>query len=172
MTVSIRQLRDKLCRELAQSEQSAAVHCEREARRYGAHPPGHVLRAIASHAREMRAPLSGVIEARQPFGARVGRAVGEAFSAIRHFAADRVIDAERSYRATLLGVRHGLDVARLLHEVLLQQQDARGARTCDLLIDQRSQLVVDAEAALRWFARNPDVALHSSTSIKPQLRLS
>lgn len=165
MTVSIRHLRDKLARELAQSEHSASAHCAREARRYGAHPPAEALRAIANHADAMRALLARVIDAEQPLGARLGRAVGEAFSTIRDLAADRMIDAERSYRATLLGVKHGLDVARLLRAVLLEQQDVRGAEVLDQLLAERTNLVHGAENELPWFARNPDIALQSSTAI-------
>jgi hypothetical protein len=34
----------------------------------------------------------------------------------------RFVDAERSYRATLLGLRHGVDVARLLREVIVSRR--------------------------------------------------
>jgi hypothetical protein len=155
-------LRDKLCRELAQSEHDAIVHCVREARRYGRQPPGQILRAVADHARQIRPALGRVWGDGPPLGIRAGQAVGEAFSALRHLATDWIIDAERSYRATLLGLRHGLDAARLLREVLVQQQDRDAQRVCDELIAGRGELLTGVEDRLRWFAAHPDVALRSA----------
>jgi hypothetical protein len=169
MTSALQTLRDKLVRELAQTEQSAAVHCEREARRYHGHPPGQALRAISKHAIAMRRELLFLADLKQPFGARLGRTLGEALSALRQLAIDRVVDAERSYRATLLGVRHGVDVARLLREVFVQQQDAGSARSCDLLLGERVRLVEEAERVLGWFARNPAQAVRSATTLQAAL---
>jgi hypothetical protein len=163
---AIQELREKLCRELAQSEHDAVVHCTREARRYGALPPGQAFRAIAAHAKENRPRLKAVWGAKQRLGIRAGRAVGEVFSMLRHAAVDWAIDAERSYRATLLGLRHGLDAARLLREVLIQQQDDDARRRCDQLIEGRDRLLSRAEHRLRWFAEHPEVALRSS---RPQV---
>lgn len=164
MTSPIRKLRDKLCRELAQTEQSAAVHCAREARRYGALPPGELLRAISEHAEVMRPSLRDLLEHEQSFGARLGRGIGEGLSTLRHLAIDRVVDAERSYRATLLGVRHGIDVARMLREVLAQQEPVL-ADVCDELIEGRLSLVVEGERLLGWFAHHPDIALRTATTL-------
>jgi hypothetical protein len=154
-------LREKLCRELAQSEHDAVVHCSREARRYGMLLPGQVFRAVAAHAKEIRPQLE-TLWGKQALGIRAGRAVGEAFSTVRHAAVDWVIDAERSYRATLLGLRHGHDAARLLREVLVQQQDEHGRRVCDRLIAGRARLLSEVEHGLRWCAEHPDTALRSS----------
>lgn len=155
-------LRDKLCRELAQSEHDADIQCEREARRYGALPPAKVLRAIAVHARKLRPRLEPVWGSEASLGIRAGRAVGEVFSAIRHFATDWVLDAERSYRATLLGLRHGHDTARLLRSVLAAQRDREALAVCDELLEGRARLLVRVEQGLRWFAEHPDVALRSA----------
>jgi hypothetical protein len=157
----IEKLREKLCRELAQSEHDAETHCEREARRYGAQPPGQAMRAVSQHARSLR-PRLATIFGDQQIGARAGRAVGEAFSAVRHFAADWMIDAERSYRGTLLGLRHGLDAARLLRSVLVEQRDRASIAICDELIAGRARLLERLERHLRWFAQHPAVALRSS----------
>src|SRR5688572_15180511 len=110
----------KLCRELAQSEQSASVHPRREARRLGDTAPAQALLAIAAHADELRPRFEALMAKRQPKGIEIGRVFGRAFSAIRHAIADRLIDAERSYRGTLLGLHHGIDVTRLLREVALR----------------------------------------------------
>jgi hypothetical protein len=155
-------LREKLYRELTQSEHDAIVHCSREARRYGAQPPGQVLRAIADHARELRPRLYDVWGTKPWLGVRAGRAIGEAFSTLRHVAVDWVLDAERSYRATLLDLHHGLDVARLLRDVLARQHDDDGRRVCDQLVDRRDRLLSRAQHRLRWFAEHPEMALRSA----------
>ncbi|HSS00209.1 MAG TPA: hypothetical protein VLM79_24295, partial [Kofleriaceae bacterium] len=152
----LQKLREKLSRELAQSEHDAMTHCSREARRYGALPPGQPLRAVSDHARKLHPRLAAIWGEPQPPGVRAGRAVGEAFSAIRHFAVDWVLDAERSYRATLLGLRHGLDTARLLREVLAVQRDAAALTVCDALIVGRARLLERVEQRLRWFAAHPE----------------
>lgn len=161
MPAAVQRLRNKLSRELAQSEHDAIIHCEREARRYDHQPPGQVLRAIATDARQLR-PRLDAIWGKQPAGVRAGRAVGEAFSGLRHFVLDRFLDAERSYRLTLLGLRHGLDVARLLRHVLVQQQDHPALHVCDELIERRARLLIRAEQRLRWFAEHPTISLRSS----------
>jgi hypothetical protein len=162
MASSLRRLREKLCRELAQSEHDAIIHCEREASRYGARPPGEALRAVADHARQIRPLLEGLLGKRQGAGIRAARMVAEVFSAVRHFAVDWIIDAERSYRATLLGLYHGLGVAGMLREVVVQQHDHDAVRLCDELLEGRTQLLSRAEACVRWFADHPELALRSS----------
>src|SRR6185295_11087430 len=158
----LQKLREKLCRELAQSEHDAVTHCAREARRYGTQPPARVLRAVSAHARKLQPELVAIWGTQQATGVRVGRAVGEAFSSIRHFAVDWVLDAERSYRATLLGLRHGLDAARLLRGVLAELHDQPALAVCDALIDGRARFLGAVEDQLRWFAAHPEVALRSS----------
>jgi len=165
----IQKLRNKLCRELAQSEHDAKTHCAREARRYGAYPPGKVLRAVSEHARELEPRLTTVWRD-QGVGVSAGRAVGEAFSSIRHLIVDRVLDAERSYRATLLGLRHGLDAARLLRSVLAEQRDVAAIAICDTLIEGRARLLTRLEDQLRWFAAHPELALRSARPRVPRSR--
>lgn len=165
---SIDSLRDKLGRELAQSEHDAIVHCAREARRYGGQPPSQAMRAIAEHARAMRPRLAPLWRA-QPAGVRLGRAVGELFSLTRHLVLDWLIDAERSYRGTLLGLRHGLDCARLLREVARVQQDDAALACCDQLLDERTTLLDAATEQLRWFAEHPALALRSSHRVRAHI---
>lgn len=164
MASSLQRLREKLCRELAQSEHDAIIHCLREASRYGAQPPGQVLRGIADHARQLRPRLDWLWGGKQGVGIRAARVVGEVFSAVRHFAVDWMIDAERSYRATLLGLHHGLGAARLLREVVSLQHDHDAIRVCDELLEGRARLIARAEERLRWFADHPELALRSSRS--------
>lgn len=155
----------KLCRELAQSEQSAMVHPRREAKRLGDVSPAHALLAIAAHAESMRPRFEALMVKRQPTGLRAGRAFGRVFSAIRQLIADRVIDAERSYRGTLLGVRHGIDLARLLREVAMREHDTHLMRFCDELLAERVGLVEGAEQALAWFAEQPTRAIRSGLAL-------
>jgi hypothetical protein len=148
----LHELRTKLCRELAQSEHDAQLHPRREARRLGDIPPAHALVAIAEHADEVRPRLEALLVKRAPKGRHLGRAVGKAFSGIRHAIVDRLISNERSYRATLLGLRHGVDCARLLREVALCDGDYHLVRFCDELLLDRLALIERAEQALAYFA--------------------
>ena len=157
----LEKLRRKLCRELSQSEHDAKVHPTREARRLGNTPPAGALRAIAAHAEELRPRLEALLSRDQRVGLRLGRTVGSLFSMIRHLILDRIIDAERSYRGTLLGLRHGIDVARLLREVAAREGDAALVRFCDELLVARLCLIEDAEQVLAWFAEQPSLALRS-----------
>lgn len=153
----IHELRAKLCRELAQSEHDAQLHPRREARRLGDIPPAHALLAIADHADEVRPRLEALLVKRAPKGRHLGRAVGKVFSGIRHSILDRLISNERSYRATLLGLRHGIDCTRLLREVALCDDDYHLVRFCDELLVERLALIERAEQALAYFAEAASV---------------
>lgn len=163
-------LRFKLCRELAQAEQDAYLHTVRETSRLGDSLPAAKLREVSAHAAHLRPRLDALLLPRQPVGIRVGRLVGRTLSMVRHFFVDRVLSAERSYRATLLGIEHGLDTARLLREVAHQSEDIRLFRFCDDLIAQREPLAREAARALSWFAVHPDTALASGAyvAVEPQ----
>lgn len=141
------------------------VHPAREASRLGKVPPADALRAIAAHAEHLRPRLDALLIPRQPLGMRAGRWVGRTFSAVRHFFIDRLLSSERSYRATLLGLLHGLDTARLLREVAHRCEEIRLFRFCDDLIARREPLVREAERALSWFAVHPDTALTSGARL-------
>ena len=155
-------LRAKLCRELAQSEHSADVHTRREARRLGDVPPARALLALGQHAREQRPRFESLVEKRQPRrGLQIAKAVGELFSVLRHMIGDRIIDTERSYRGTLLGFRHGVDITRLLREVAIRLGDERLRMFCDEWLEQRVELIHAAERELAWFADVPHRALKS-----------
>ena len=156
----LHKLRTKLCRELAQSEQSARVHPIREARRLGKVPPAAALRTIAEHAAVMRPRLEALMRD-QPAGLRLGRWAGKLFSVLRHGLFDRMIDTERSFRGTLLGLRHGVDTARLLREVAWRLGDPYLVAFCDELLARRLPLIARAEATLSWFADQPARALQS-----------
>jgi hypothetical protein len=151
----LHRLRAKLCREIAQSEHDANLHTSREARRLGDVPPAAALRAIAEHSESLRPRFESLMSRNQPVGLRLGRTVAKMFSGLRHAFFDRLMDAERSYRATLLGLRHGLDAARLLREVSMRTSDVYLARFCQDLINNANRLV---QAEGRLLVRGAAVA--------------
>lgn len=157
----LQRLRAKLCRELAQSERSADVHTRREARRLGDIPPAKALLALGAHARAQRPRFDSLAARRRTHGVPFARVVGGIFSVLRQLIFDRVIDAERSYRGTLLGFRHGIDTARLLRAVAVRLADDRLLGFCDEWLAQRIVLVGEAERQLAWFADMPARALRS-----------
>lgn len=154
-------LRTRLCRELVQSERSARTHPVREARRLGKVPPAAALRAIAGHAELLRPRFEALQQRDRIDGLGLASAIGKLFSALRHAVLDRTTDAERSFRATLLGLRHGADTARLLREVARRAGDIYLFAFCDELLAHRLPLIAKAEASLTWFAEQPSRALQS-----------
>lgn len=138
------------------------MHTRREARRLGDVPPAHALAALGEHARSHRTELDLVACRNQPErGLQIARAIGQTFSALRTLLFDRMIDTERSYRGTLLGFRHGIDVARLLREVAIKAGDERLVTFIDDWMPRRLELIAHAERALAWFAEVPKRALQS-----------
>ena len=160
-----RQLLEKLSRELTQSELDAERQTTREANRLGDVEPARRLRAIAAHAAHIRPRLNRIVHHNQPIGWEVARLVGELFSAARHFAVDRILSTERSYRATLLGVHHGIDAACLLRDVARREEHVRLHRYCDDMIAERETLLREAQHALVWFADHPDIVSASGARI-------
>lgn len=161
-------LRDKLCRELAQAERDARLHPRREARRLGDGQAAQALLAIADHADGIEPVLMKVLGQRQSVGIKVAHAVASVFSGVRHLFVDRIIDRERSYRGTLLGLKHGIDAARLLREVATLEHDVALLKFCDLFLVERLCLLEDAEQAMVWFAEQPEIALgHGSRHVAP-----
>lgn len=136
-------LREKLCGELGQSERDAQVHAARAARRLGDTAVAAALSAIAAHAEAVLPGFEAVTG-----GHRLGRAVGAAVSELRRFLFERPRAAERSARGVLVGLRHGVGLARLLREVAARGGEVALRRWCDDFLDQRLRLIELAEAAL------------------------
>ena len=164
----LHKLREKLCREVAQSEHSARSHTLREARRLGDAPPALALRAIAAHAEAIRPRLEALLRRnRQQIGSRLGRTADTVLAALRHAVVDHLppvthlLDVERGYRAVLLGLRHGVDAVRLLRAVAAREGDFRLAGFCDELLLERLARLERAERSLGWFADRPTLALRS-----------
>jgi hypothetical protein len=151
--------------ELFQTETSASWHCRREARRLASSPPAWALLAVADHADGVLRALPALAEQHEMSISAGGHLVGRAFTAIRHSFVDRLIDGERSYRGTLLGIRHGIDVVRLLEHVALVLNDADLANWCEGWLDTRTELTARVEEGLAWFARHPVEAIRSSAGL-------
>jgi hypothetical protein len=145
--------------ELFQTEQSADVHSRREADRLGSTPPANALRAVANHAQAALGDFAALAEPRGFSATRAGMAVGSFFSQVRDLLADRLIDRERSYRGTLLGMRHGMDLVRSLRFVADAAGDTALTTALDAWLRVRAPLVDSVAAELAWFARNPERAL-------------
>jgi hypothetical protein len=148
-----------LAHEVFQTETSAAHHCRREAERHGDMPPARALRAVAEHAEAALGAFRALAEREDLPPPATGNMLGEAFSSAREYLGDRLTDAERSYRGTLLGVRHGLDVVRMLGQVAAAGGRPSIAAWADDWLAARGPLVPPLEDALSWFAAHPEEAL-------------
>jgi len=154
-------LKDKLCRELAQSERSATVHTRREARRLGEGAPANALVAIAEHAEAQRPRFEALRGSKQRLGMRAGSFIGRALSRFRQLLLDKIVDVERSYRGTLLGLHHGVGIVRLLAEVASRDGDRALYEFLQEWLAVRRELVERAEQALAWFAQRPSRSVQS-----------
>jgi hypothetical protein len=155
------ELEHKLLRELAQSEYDAYLHTQRQAARLGACLPAEACLEISRHAELTRPRLHALMEAR---GRAVGHAlasfVGRIFSNLRYYGLDNAIANERSYRATLLGLRHGVEAAHLLRFVSMRAGDDDVTVFCNELLSVRQPQLDRAVSALEWFADHPKLAAH------------
>ncbi len=156
--------------ELFQSEQSAKEHPRVEAERLGDVPPGRAMRAVHEHATRELARLRDLAAQEGLQTTSPGVVLGELFSTVRDAVADRVIDREKSYRGTLLGMHHGVDLVLLLRSAASAAGRHSVAAFCDAWLAERRPLVDDVEAALSWFGANPEVAAqrtHSALASAP-----
>ena len=158
-TEANRRLIHTLFAELFQTERSAELHSQREAQRFACEPPAEALRAVSIHARSALAEIRTLAAAREMSDTRAGAWVGSFFSMVRETVADRLLDRERSYRGTLLGMRHGQDVMRLLELTAEAAGDMALVSYCERWLEVRAPLVDRVATQLSWFARNPERAL-------------
>jgi len=147
-----------LMRELFQSERSAMKHPRRQADRLGGGPPAQALQAVSEHAARSYGDLCAMASAGDLASSRGGRVIGSLLSTARHVVLDRAVDAERSYRATLLGLRHGVDVVKLVRKVADASGRVELAGFCTRWLGEREPLVERVEAAMGWFAEHPQRA--------------
>jgi hypothetical protein len=156
-----RDLFRKLARELFQTETSAVVHGRREASRLAGTPVASALLQIAAHAEASLATLPPSF--RQDMTLKLGEPVGKLFSNVRQLFVDRMIDRERSFRGTLLGCRHGIDLVRLLQPLAVRLGEASLAEWCTNWLETRERLVEQATRQLTWFASHAEEAVQSGT---------
>ena len=145
----------KLFRELTQTERSASRHGRREAGRYGSEPPAQALHAVAEHADRAQREIADLARRCDLGGNSVGALVGESLSLMRDLIVDQLVDAERSYRGTLLGIRHGTDLVDLIRRVADASGQVEIGGFCTRWLEERQPLVDQVAHELAWFARHP-----------------
>jgi hypothetical protein len=145
-----RRLLEKLIREVTRTEMQALEHPVREAKRIGDALPVQALRDVARHAAHMRPRFEDRLTAHGISLHRPG--LDATLATLRQLVVDRVVDAERSFRTSLLDLRHGIDVVSLLRELVRQEELFGVIRWCDDWLGARRTLVARAEAQLAWYA--------------------
>jgi hypothetical protein len=164
-------LQASLVRELFQTERSAEMHGTRDARRLGDSPPSRALLAASAHATEVLKELPALMKRENLPVSHGGRAIGSALSALRQFFADRLLTGERSYRFTLLGFRHGVDVVKSMRRVADASGRVEIGGFCTHWLEEREPLVHDIEQAIGWFVTHPDVATETTATQEIAARL-
>jgi hypothetical protein len=162
---AVRMLRG-LCREVVQSETAVRLHCRREAERLTELPPAVPLRACAEHAEKALKSMPGQGAPEQLPMSVVGTLSGTVVSTMQSAVVYRLISSERAYRTTLLTLREGIDLVRLLRELARLLQEQALVAWCGDWLKARTPLVVDAEDALEWFAQHADEAMQTARPIK------
>jgi hypothetical protein len=165
-----RTLLDNLTRELFQTETSAHRHSLREADRLGQTPPARALRNVSEHAKSILAELPALAERNGMIVSKGGMLTGETFSQLRDKLADMLIDSERSYRGTLLGMQHGIGVVRLLQQFAEVNGMSDLDQFCLVWLSTRGTLVQQVEAELGWFAKHPAEAVKFARTFLPRQR--
>lgn len=152
---------EKLGRELFQTETSAMEHASREAGRLLGTPLADILLRMATHARESLVVLPPSFQDRERL--RVGQMPGKIFSLIRRVVIDRLVDRERSYRGTLLGFHHGVDLVRLMLPLASTRGEFEFEAWCVQWLEVREELLEQATLQLEWFATHPRQAIEPGT---------
>jgi len=135
-----------------------------EADRLGDTPPARAMRAVSAHAKKVLPQIRGLAKERDMVGVEGGKGVGAAFSVIRDGVGDLLLTLEKSYRATLLGMHHGIGVVELIRHVATSQGDGTLVAWCGRWLETRRRLVEAAERELEWFGTHPDRAVAPAKS--------
>ena len=145
--------------EVFQAERSALEHPRKEADRLGDAPPGLAMRAVSLHAKRCLRELQDLSLRVDLPGGFFGQKLGRAFSIVRSSATDRLVTREISYRGTLLGMHHGVDVIALTMSAAEYESDVDLVEWCMRTLDGRRPLVAKCQSELAWFGRHPEVAM-------------
>jgi hypothetical protein len=145
--------------ELFQTEESAREHPRIEAERLGGSPPGRAVRAVAAHAERVLPELERLAAAEGLATNSFGKWIGDTFSSFRRRAFDQILGREKSYRSTLIGLHHGIDVVRLLRSAARAAGRARIEAFCEGWLAERTPLVAECAKQLDWFGEHPHLAL-------------
>lgn len=148
--------------ELFQTEESAREHPRVEAARLGDIPPARAQLAVSEHAERSLQELAELARREGLETTSAGQRIGDLFSKVRDAIADRALDREKTYRATLLGMRHGVDLVTLVHGSARVEGRAAVASWCSRWLDERRPLVERVSAELAWFASHPERALEGA----------
>ena len=149
-----------LVHEFYQTERSAELHPAKEADRVGRQSaPGRAMIAVSAHAARSRESARSVFDEMRMPDEEAGAFVGEAFSAAREHVADKLLSAERSYRATMLGIAHGIDLAIVMRGLCDRLDDGDAAVTLlGAWVRERRALLEGCREALGWFHERPALA--------------
>ncbi|AKF03997.1 hypothetical protein [Sandaracinus amylolyticus] len=161
-----RALLTSLFHELFQTERSAEIHPPLEAARLGNSAPARALRAVSSHAASVRPELPELARRRGLPVSRTGKRIGDSFSWVRRHFTDGVMESERSYRATLLGIRHGVDLVKLIRSAAEAADDRDLVSWCTEWLSVREPLVEEVCAQLAWFGWHPESAIQHTGKVR------
>jgi hypothetical protein len=160
--ISAEKLLQRLMRELFQTETSAVRHCQREAERVLGCPPADALLAVADHARDTLCELPSLARVEELPVSLAGVYTGALFSELRDKLFDPMTTSERSYRGTLLGARHGLDLVRMLRALADETLRCALFDFCGSWLTARTVLVEELEEQMHWFAQHPERAVRNA----------
>lgn len=149
----------ELFRELSAAERSARRDALREAARLGSAPAGEALRSIAAHAEQALREIGELARRGRLRSRRVRAVLGESMAVARELVSNRLVDAEHSYRATLLGLRQGMDLVDLTRRVADASSELEIGGFCTRWLEQRGPLVEQVAHGLAWFAHHPQRAV-------------
>ena len=141
---------EKLARELIRGEARAIDYADREERRIGATPPVVALREVGRHASDMAARLDRALDAHGFEGSTAIR--GPAWVSMQWLARDRMLGAERAFRAALIDLRQCIELVRVLRDAARLDELFAVIRWCDDWLAVRRMLVARVEANQAWFA--------------------
>jgi hypothetical protein len=150
------QLLGGLLGELARAERSAIRRLRKQAHRVGdGEPFAETMLRAARHAERSRAEFERSVRG---WKQRARIALGQVLATLREGLADLLVNHERSYRATLLGLRSAIDCAVLTQAVAQRAGRPDLAGFCGRWLDERRRLAAECERQLAWFAFHPQFA--------------